>query len=381
MTKPRPIDPAWEKLREPEYGSVWDRFYEKFDFHASMRPEHWPSFVEPSDSVTWDIAPLLNDRSNSYPDAEAEVSAALHRGILDVIGDDEFAYALDWQHTCYRFRPALASTRPETWRVAALPDGDYFLFVARDLRFGWLSHPWEQSICVFGDLIDAVRPFMDAQPWPVLRVAGKPTHEPIDAAGLTRLWERRWPATPLAADELKSTHAARWFRVHSLPQSKRYADSDAERAEILARHHTVLKALGADATDAVLCVVARWGSAESVVHEDPDLERAHAGGWLWRSMPPDDADDIDDDVGEPPPELNKRWCHLFVSEGPLSKWDGVLSLVADWRASGVMILTRDLSWIYHPYDGGADVIAPTTAERDQLRAQFASWLSHRSDGL
>ena len=37
--------------------------------------------------------------------------------------------------------------------------------------------------------------------------------------------------------------------------------------------------------------------------------------------------------------------------------------------------------IYHPYDGGADVIAPTTAERNKLRAEFSSWLSRRSDGL
>jgi hypothetical protein len=174
MATPHPDDPAWEELLEPEHRSAWDRFDEAIDFQASVRPEHWPSFVEPPGSRTWDISPLLDGRASSSPDLDADVARALRDGLVRVVGDDDFVYALDWQHPCYRFRPAAASSRPETWRVAALPDGDYYLFVARDLRFGWLTHPWERSVCVYGDLLDAMRPFLESLELPVLRRGGQP---------------------------------------------------------------------------------------------------------------------------------------------------------------------------------------------------------------
>jgi len=35
--------------------------------------------------------------------------------------------------------------------------GDYFIFLAEDLRFGTFGHPWEHSLCVFGtELLEAV---------------------------------------------------------------------------------------------------------------------------------------------------------------------------------------------------------------------------------
>ncbi len=37
-------------------------------------------------------------------------------------------------------------------------------------------------------------------------------------------------------------------------------------------------------------------------------------------------------------------------------------------------------FVFHPYDGGADVILPSTEGRDTLRDAHASWLSKRSDG-
>ena len=37
-------------------------------------------------------------------------------------------------------------------------DGDYFIFLAEDFRFGVFGHPWEQTMCIFGqELIEAVK--------------------------------------------------------------------------------------------------------------------------------------------------------------------------------------------------------------------------------
>ena len=56
-------------------------------------------------------------------------------------------------------------------------------------------------------------------------------------------WESEWGQTPPIAFRLRSLYPDRWVRFHSLPGSKRYAETDAERAEVVSRHHAVLAAL------------------------------------------------------------------------------------------------------------------------------------------
>ena len=35
-----------------------------------------------------------------------------------------------------------------------IPDGEYYIFLSRDMRWGILTHPWEETICILGkDLI------------------------------------------------------------------------------------------------------------------------------------------------------------------------------------------------------------------------------------
>jgi hypothetical protein len=61
--------------------------------------------------------------------------------------------------------------------------------------------------------------------------------------------------------------------------------------------------------------------------------------------------------------------------------DDLLRAVADAEAFGVIIADEDLRWLYHPYDGGADVILPTTPERDRLKDRHRDWLSIHPTGL
>ena len=55
--------------------------------------------------------------------------------------------------------------------------------------------------------------------------------------------------------------------------------------------------------------------------------------------------------------------------------------VADDEISYAIIAPLDLRWLYHPYDGGADVIAPTAYEHDVLKGRHADWLSAHPAGL
>lgn len=163
-----PDDPvAWVDLSSAEYDEIWGVVYADLAFRPSVDQDRWPSFREPAGSITWSVSSAFVDLERS----ESLVAGMLLAALDEVRGDDEYVYALDWQHPSYRFFPE--SVRPpshvDSWPVPALPDGDYFLFLARDLRFGWLSHPWEQSVCVCGELRRVLAPALGALGWERLR--------------------------------------------------------------------------------------------------------------------------------------------------------------------------------------------------------------------
>jgi hypothetical protein len=54
---------------------------------------------------------------------------------------------------------------------------------------------------------------------------------------LSAHWERHWPGSPTEADLLKARYTDRWVRFHSLPESKRYADTEAVYDRLRAAHH------------------------------------------------------------------------------------------------------------------------------------------------
>ncbi|MEU6506961.1 hypothetical protein [Streptomyces sp. NPDC046942] len=61
--------------------------------------------------------------------------------------------------------------------------------------------------------------------------------------------------------------------------------------------------------------------------------------------------------------------------------DDLLRAVADETLVEVFITDTELRRIHHPYDGGADVILATPAERDRLRERHTDWLPSGPAGL
>lgn len=186
---------------------------------------------------------------------------------------------------------------------------------------------------------------------------------------MTRLWDLRWPGCQPLADQLRVSCAERWFRIHSLPESKRYAQTHEERTEVLLRHKAVLASLGAEEQTPVLTVTTEYSAQSDIEARLTGQDAVQPDAWKWLAVPGSD------DADEP------GWWQLYVAETPVSGLDGLLRLVADDGCRGVMLLPTDLSWIVHPYDGGADVFVQTAADRDSLRARFTDWLSAREDGL
>ncbi|MEV8250172.1 DUF2716 domain-containing protein [Microbacterium sp. NPDC076768] len=174
LPKPRP---GWRAMSDEEKNHTWDRFYEKFDFRASPYASDWPSIIEPTPSVTFDLsAPSIGP---DLPLAFAALNAEALRCFVWALPEISELSALDWQHTAWWFNPRLDDA-PTQWddlersQPTVFPDGDYFAFLNTDMSEGTFGHPWEQTLCVMGDrLIDTLGKSLAL--WlPVLRVNGKP---------------------------------------------------------------------------------------------------------------------------------------------------------------------------------------------------------------
>lgn len=192
----------------------------------------------------------------------------------------------------------------------------------------------------------------------------------MEPAHLLSLWDLRWPGMPKIPYAYRSA-VERWVRFHTLPQSKRYPDTEDEYGIVLDRHNIVLSEL-IDGRSALL-ITAGYSD-----HPDPggDVRSAatvsvHPGAAYWTSAIIDDS------------EPESWWIHLYVNEIEWSRGvlDGLLRLVADDQIGNVTVTDPDACWLYHPYDGGMDVLLPSTAERDALRDRHRDWLSGHPRGL
>src|SRR5882757_3514011 len=85
-------------------------------------------------------------------------------------------------------------------------------------------------------------------------------------------WEKTFLDCPPIGYFLREAFPEIWFRIHTLPLSKRYADTPEETAEILRRHNTVLSDLFAEGQEYVL--ITRGGSETTEpVRDYPQLDK------------------------------------------------------------------------------------------------------------
>ncbi|WP_327680934.1 DUF3885 domain-containing protein [Streptomyces sp. NBC_00467] len=189
---------------------------------------------------------------------------------------------------------------------------------------------------------------------------------------LARLWRERRPSGPPVAHTFRGTYADLWVRFHSLPGSKRYPETEDEYAIVLHRYNTVLDELFAGAD--VFVVTMDWSSTPSGPAGYPSPRQTlHRDGLHWWT---------ESDRDDPDPEFHTH-TRLYADRRPWERGcvDGVLPAVADDALADVFITDTELRRIHHPYDGGADVILTTTAERERLRGEHTAWLSSHPASL
>lgn len=132
---------SWIPMTQAEDEKVWNVIDQQFQFAPSTTV--FPSFRAPSPFITYEV---------DY-EKRAEIEQELGRILTELTVEGERVMALDWNHQGYWIDPRRPFLRNEEgdWRIPAVPDGDYSFFIARDFHWGYLGHPWEGSITLFGE--------------------------------------------------------------------------------------------------------------------------------------------------------------------------------------------------------------------------------------
>lgn len=167
---------------------------------------------------------------------------------------------------------------------------------------------------------------------------------------------------------LRSAFGERWVRFHSLPDAKRYAETEAEHLEVQRRHLAVASALFKSGEP---LYVFRAHEAEARTR---GKARHQLAGRQFREA-----------VAVLPTVATTEDVDRFLVRVLVSKWkpdffEAAIRLLANWHEAGVSFVSPATKNILCPYDGGMDVFAFSFAPLE-LGARFGAWRSTRPDGL
>jgi hypothetical protein len=171
--------------------------------------------------------------------------------------------------------------------------------------------------------------------------------------------------------ELKWIYEDRWLRIHSLPNSKRYASNEKEYQIILERQNKLIEDLIGVDTEIFISFgqytndITNDNYEELSDYEEFDLVLTIP---LHQERPNEYLDECHFDVYV----KNEFWQK--------GRRDKMLKAIANDEIRA-MFICPSKECIIAPYDGGVDIIVKTSDKRNKLKEKYKTWLSSREDGL
>ena len=160
---------------------------------------------------------------------------------------------------------------------------------------------------------------------------------------------------------MRIAYPSKWFRIHHLPNSKRYPDNSEERAEALRRHRSVFKRIF-DESDLVMFV-------STYIQEVCDIfpERAWSYGVEFSYVGHFNAETDND----------PSYRNIFATKVKLrdDQFDQIIVEVMNEEIGPVLFFNPVSGSSYAPYDGGGDLFLEDPQKLDELKSALSEWRS------
>ena len=188
-------------------------------------------------------------------------------------------------------------------------------------------------------------------------------------------WTSTYPGTILIQHHFRHDFADRWFRIHSLPDSKRYAEDETEWKILLNRHNKIISDLLDTGSDFLL--VTGGHTSEGYIELHPIDEVNSIKEIPFTVLEPIDLHKVN------PSEYDsgQLYTPMFSEQNwQPQKFDNLLKDIAEDNLRAFFISVQK-EIIIAPYDGGVDFILKDTKTRDFYKQKYSDLLSARQDGL
>ncbi|MGN7783847.1 DUF3885 domain-containing protein [Niabella sp. 22666] len=189
------------------------------------------------------------------------------------------------------------------------------------------------------------------------------------------LWALHYRDAVPISHLFKHRYADRWFRIHSLPQSKRYAENEDEWEILLSRQNEIITDLfGLDTPILIVAGEYRWDESKSIhVTEEEEIFNPFSFILL---------DNIElNKVGKEQYNEHNFYSPAFAPTiWKRNYHDKLLREIAKDNTRAFFV-SFDKNVIVAPYDGGIDFILKDSLTKEKYKNKFVNWLSEHESGL
>lgn len=191
-----------------------------------------------------------------------------------------------------------------------------------------------------------------------------------------KYWLHNFQNLPPLGYILREVYADAWFRIHNLPNAKRYAENEDEMQAILHRQNSIIEHLLGE--DARIYLVSGTYIDVSIPNSEPFVwDVLKAQQYTFQAFDPFDLHAIshryhDENIFFKPVYAKTAWRR--------NKHNTLLKAIANDEMRALFVVPVG-KIIIAPYDGGVDFIIPNDRQRLALKANYQDWCSQREDGL
>lgn len=185
-------------------------------------------------------------------------------------------------------------------------------------------------------------------------------------------WQANFPKSPPVSYLFKKELENLWFRTHSLPESKRYAENLSEMSEILRRQKILIKdIIGRQDECFVVC---------GCYNENPQTVYSKKFPHLTKILSSNSTSILRSSF-----ELDSEPDDFFqIAFGKrrivFDDFRKILIGIADWKIAYFFIVNPISKRIFSPYDGGVDLILESEEKRNEFKKKYKDWLSTHPSG-
>lgn len=189
------------------------------------------------------------------------------------------------------------------------------------------------------------------------------------------LWTLNYPGTAPISRLFKHDYSDRWFRIHSLPNSKRYAENESEWEILLSRQNEIITDLfGLESPILVVTGEYNWGDNRQIhITEEEEIFKPFAFFRLDNiELNKIDTEQYDEREIYRPAFAQAIWKR--------NNHDKLLREIANDNVRAFLV-SFDKNVIVAPYDGGVDFVLKDMSTKEKYKTKYRQWLSEREDGL